>query len=109
MTLADSVELARSLDERADRDEERKKNLRQKISELIRRAAEIDGAIPRLLEEDDEEEYRVEAYDISNTSGFASVGSMVVYERGKPKRNDYRKFRIKASRGRTITPAWKRC
>lgn len=42
---------------------------------------------------------RMEAYDISNTSGFASVGSMVVYERGKPKRNDYRKFKIKGVQG----------
>ena len=38
---------------------------------------------------------RMEAYDISNTSGFASGGSMIVYKRGKPKRNDYRKFKIK--------------
>ncbi len=37
----------------------------------------------------------MEAYDISNISGFLSVGSMVVYEKGKPKRSDYRKFRIK--------------
>ncbi len=42
---------------------------------------------------------RVEAYDISNTSGFESVGSMVVFERGKPKRSDYRKFRIKSVQG----------
>ncbi len=42
---------------------------------------------------------RMEAYDISNTSGFASVGSMIVYEKGKPKRNDYRKFRIKSVQG----------
>lgn len=99
MTLADSVELARSLDERADRDEERKKNLRQKISELIRRAAENDGAIPRLLEEDDEEEYRVEAYDISNMNGLDTVGAMVVYEGSRPVRNDYRKFRIRTAEG----------
>lgn len=99
MTLADSVELARSLDERADRDEERKKNLRQKISELIRRAAEIDGVIPRLLEEDDEEEYRVEAYDISNMNGLDTVGAMVVYEGSRPVRNDYRKFRIRTAEG----------
>ena len=38
---------------------------------------------------------RVEAYDISNISGFESVGSMVVFEKGKPKRSDYRKFKIK--------------
>ena len=42
---------------------------------------------------------RMEAFDISNTNGFASVGSMVVYERGKPKRNDYRKFKIKGVQG----------
>lgn len=99
MTLADSVELARSLDERANRDEERKKNLRQKISELIRRAAEIDGSIPRLLEEDDEDEYRVEAYDISNMNGLDTVGAMVVYEGSRPVRNDYRKFRIRTAEG----------
>lgn len=99
MTLADSVELTRSLDERANRDEERKKNLRQKISKLIRRAAEIDGAIPRLLEEDDEEEYRVEAYDISNMNGLDTVGAMVVYEGSRPVRNDYRKFRIRTAEG----------
>ena len=38
---------------------------------------------------------RMEAYDISNISGYESVGSMVVYEDGKPKRADYRKFKIK--------------
>ena len=42
---------------------------------------------------------RIEAFDISNTSGFASVGSMVVYEKGKPKRNDYRKFKIRGVQG----------
>lgn len=42
---------------------------------------------------------RVEAYDISNISGFESVGSMAVFERGKPKRSDYRKFRIKTVQG----------
>ena len=42
---------------------------------------------------------RMEAYDISNTNGFASVGSMIVYERGKPKRSDYRKFSIKGVQG----------
>lgn len=41
----------------------------------------------------------MEAYDISNISGFQTVGSMVVYEKGRPKRSDYRKFRIKGVRG----------
>ena len=42
---------------------------------------------------------RIEAFDISNTNGFDSVGSMVVYEDGKPKRSDYRKFKIKTVTG----------
>jgi len=42
---------------------------------------------------------RVEAYDISNTSGLESVGSMVVYEDGRPKRSDYRKFKIQSVKG----------
>lgn len=53
--------------------------------------------IARLLDLD--EVNRVESYDISNISGFESVGSMVVYEKGKPKRNDYRKFKIKSVKG----------
>ncbi len=43
--------------------------------------------------------FRIESYDISNTSGFESVGSMVVYENGKPKKSDYRRFKIKTVEG----------
>ena len=46
-----------------------------------------------------EDVLRVESYDISNISGYESVGSMVVYEKGKPKKNDYRKFKIKSVKG----------
>ena len=42
---------------------------------------------------------RIEAFDISNTNGFESVGSMIVYEDGRPKRSDYRKFKIKWVQG----------
>ncbi len=42
---------------------------------------------------------RMEAYDISNTNGFESVGSMVVFDKGKPMRNAYRKFKIKTVKG----------
>ena len=42
---------------------------------------------------------RIEAFDISNISGFESVGSMIVYEKGKPKQSDYRKFKIKTVKG----------
>ncbi|MBQ3583396.1 MAG: excinuclease ABC subunit UvrC [Lachnospiraceae bacterium] len=42
---------------------------------------------------------RIEAFDISNTNGFESVGSMIVYEDGRPKRSDYRKFKVKWVKG----------
>ena len=48
---------------------------------------------------------RMEAFDISNISGFANVGSMIVYEKGKPKRSDYRKFRIKRWKSSFSTPS----
>ena len=55
----------------------------------------------RLLGIEDEEmpPSRIEAYDISNTYGFLSVGSMVVFENGRPLKNDYRKFRIQTVYG----------
>ncbi len=53
--------------------------------------------IERLL--DMENLQRVEAFDISNTNGFETVGSMIVYEKGKPKRSDYRKFKLKTVSG----------
>ena len=42
---------------------------------------------------------RIEAFDISNISGFETVGSMIVYEKGKPKRSDYRKFKLRTVTG----------
>lgn len=53
--------------------------------------------IERLL--DMEHLNRVEAFDISNFNGFETVGSMIVYEKGKPKRSDYRKFKLKTVTG----------
>lgn len=52
---------------------------------------------------------RMEAYDISNINGFENVGSMVVYEKGKPKRSDYRKFKSRVSLARMIMPACGKC
>ena len=46
-----------------------------------------------------EQLHRLEAYDISNTNGFESVGSMVVYEKGRPNRSDYRKFKLRTVAG----------
>lgn len=73
-----------------------KKDLDKVISEearttgALRELEELTG-IPSII--------RMEAYDISNISGYNSVGSMVVFENGKPKKNDYRKFRIKTVEG----------
>lgn len=59
------------------------------------------GALSELVEllGLEEDVIRIEAFDISNTSGVESVGSMVVFEEGKPKNSDYRKFKIKWVQG----------
>ena len=69
--------------ERMKREEARTVGAARELSELLR--------LPLLQ--------RIEAYDISNTNGFESVGSMVVYQDGRPKRNDYRKFKIRTVQG----------
>lgn len=74
--------------------------LRQDKERIKREEGRTIGAvheIEKLL--DIERAMRMEAYDISNISGFESVGSMIVYEKGKPKRSDYRKFKIKSVQG----------
>ncbi|MCR4924209.1 MAG: excinuclease ABC subunit UvrC [Lachnospiraceae bacterium] len=74
--------------------------LRQDIEKVKSEEARTRGAV-REIEELLELSgiVRMEAYDISNISGYDSVGSMVVYENGKPKKNDYRKFKIKTVEG----------
>lgn len=74
--------------------------LQQDSEKIKREEARTSGAvntIAKLL--DIPSILRIESYDISNINGFESVGSMVVYENGKPKRNDYRKFKIKWVKG----------
>lgn len=69
--------------------------------QIKREERKTKGAVKQLIDIIglDEEVTRIEAYDISNTQGFESVGSMVVFENGKVKRSDYRKFRIKSVKG----------
>ena len=69
--------------ERIAREESRTTGAVKEIADLL--------GLPRIV--------RMEAFDISNISGFANVGSMVVFEKGKPKRSDYRKFRIQSVAG----------
>ncbi len=66
--------------ERLKREEQRTKGAMDELREALSLQGELK---------------RVEAYDISNTQGFESVGSMVVFEEGRAKHSDYRKFRIK--------------
>ncbi|MCR5507874.1 MAG: excinuclease ABC subunit UvrC [Lachnospiraceae bacterium] len=74
--------------------------LRQDLEKIKREQARTEGAVAELSELIGIEGIsRMEAYDISNISGFDSVGSMVVYEDGRPKKNDYRKFKIKSVEG----------
>ena len=75
--------LLRQNKEQIKREEARTKGAMRELSELLK--------LPPLS--------RVEAFDISNISGFLSVGSMVVFEDGKPRKNDYRKFRLKTVTG----------
>ena len=96
LAINDSLQVVKGLDERAERDAEKKDNLRDEITRLIKKAAQIEGSIPYIIEDGEEREYRVEAYDISNMNGLDTVGAMVVYEGAKPIRNDYRKFKIKS-------------
>ncbi len=78
-------ELSRSLTERASHQKEK--------------MSAITNALSGLISDEQKKIRRIEAYDISNTSGADSVGVMVVFEDGKPKRKDYRRFRIKTIEG----------
>lgn len=99
MAMEDSVKLAATLDEKAEREAERRDALKKEIAALIEYAASISGNAPLLIPEDDDREYRVEAYDISNFNGLDTVGGMVVYEGRKPVKNDYRKFKVRTAEG----------
>jgi excinuclease ABC subunit C len=99
MAQDDAIKLAGTLDEKAEREKERKDALKKEIAGLIEYASSISGSAPLLIAEDDDREYRIEAYDISNFNGLDTVGGMVVYEGRKPVRSDYRKFKVRTAEG----------
>jgi excinuclease ABC subunit C len=99
MAAEDSVKLAGSLDEKAEREIERRDAIREEIGKVIEYAASISGNAPILIPEGDDREYRVEAYDISNFNGLDTVGAMVVYEGRKAIKSDYRKFKVRTAEG----------
>ena len=71
----------------------------QKLASEEKRTRGASEALGALLGFGEGELHRIEAYDISNTFGYFSVGSMVVFEDGQPKKSDYRKFRIETVAG----------
>lgn len=74
--------------------------LNQDMEKIKREEARTTGALKELAEYLDLPLVeRIESYDISNTAGFESVGSMVVFEKGKPRKADYRKFKIRSVQG----------
>ncbi len=68
---------------------------KEKVKRQAERTVQAAKQLFELLGIESKNDYRIEAFDISNTAGYQSVGSMTVHENGKPKKNDYRKFKIK--------------
>ncbi len=99
MAREDSRKLEGSLDEKAEREVERRDALKREISGIIEYAASIDGRAPMLIADGDDREYRIEAYDISNFNGLDTVGGIVVYEGGRPVKSAYRKFKVRTAEG----------
>jgi len=85
----DVGEMAKSIDEKAKLQRERKRELGAELHRIL--SGGEDGYSG--------EEYRIESYDISNTNGVDTVGGMVVFEGAAPKRKDYRRFKVRTVSG----------
>lgn len=94
LAQSDTLEMLKTLSEKAKNNNEKKLTIIQLIKNVIIHA----GFEPRILDEDSQG-YRVESYDISNTNGVDTVGAMVVFEGIKPIRKGYRRFKIKTVEG----------
>lgn len=92
MAAKDVEEMVKTIDGRAEAARERKHTLGTEIFEVLEKAGEISGRY-------DGRQFRVEAYDISNTNGVDTVGAMVVFEGLAPDRRSYRKFRVRTVEG----------
>ena len=107
MAISDSIELSDSIDLRLQMERQTRSSLNEELSALIKKAKEIlsdnidsVSSYSRNVHEFEKlDEYRIEAYDISNFNGLDTVGAMVVYEGYKPIKSDYRKFRIRTAEG----------
>lgn len=88
----DVLEMVKTIDQRAANARERKETLGREIFDVLREMGALSG-------EYDGREFRVEAYDISNTNGVDTVGAMVVYQGVKPDKSSYRKFKVRSVKG----------
>ena len=91
LALKDAEEMAKTLDERAAAEKERKQTLGRELWEVLSKIEDMPAY--------DGREYRAEAYDISNTNGVDTVGAMVVFNGLKPDRKGYRKFKVRTVQG----------
>lgn len=88
----DVVEMVKTIDMRAEVRRERRENLGSLIHEILEDMGYETGEYNGM-------DYRVEAYDISNTNGVDTVGAMVVYEGLKPDKKSYRRFKVRSADG----------
>ena len=91
MAKKDTEELVKTLESRKASENEKRKALREELDYVLEQAG--------YAEEHGNRDYRVEAYDISNTNGVDSVGAMVVFQGNRKVRKDYRRFKIKTVTG----------
>lgn len=88
----DIVEMVKTIDQRAEARKERRQSLGKELFDILLKMGYEEGGYGG-------REYRVEAYDISNTNGVDTVGAMVVFEGLKPEKKAYRRFKIRSISG----------
>lgn len=88
----DIVEMVKTIDQRIEARRERQQSLGKEIFDILVRMGYEEGGYSG-------REYRVEAYDISNTNGIDTVGAMVVFEGLKPEKKSYRRFKVRSADG----------
>lgn len=88
----DVVEMVKTIDQRAEVKRERAMSLGKEIFNILKEMGYENGEYAG-------GDYRVEAYDISNTNGVDTVGAMVVFEGLKPDKKSYRRFKVKSIEG----------
>lgn len=92
MASRDVLEMVKTIDRRAETARERRHELGNEIFDVLKRMEAVSG-------EYDDREFRVEAYDISNTNGVDTVGAMVVFEGLRADKKSYRKFKVRTVAG----------